>query len=81
MIRLSKVAPWNPALINGYRDRYATAGGRYFKVSAEYLYTPWFVSEIDADGNYIDTPEGGVCFTLAEARTFIEQLTRQTKED
>jgi hypothetical protein len=72
---LSQTASWNPALTNGYRDRYATVGGRYFKVSAEFLYTPWFISEITADGEWIPDGFSGIAFTLAEARTQISDAT------
>lgn len=47
---LHQTAPWNPRLRNGYRERYAQVGGRYFKVSADGLRSWWWCEEIDADG-------------------------------
>lgn len=69
-IRLSQTAPWNPALKNPYRTRYAEYGGRYFRVAAEDLRAPWFVEEINQDGRvlrYLD----GVAMNLAQARSII----------
>jgi hypothetical protein len=76
-IVLRKVAPWNSALRNTYRERYTEVGGRYFKVSADGLDTLWDVTEIDADGGLLFHKEGtdlvldswsDFAFTLAEAR-------------
>ena len=53
-ITLHQVAPWNRALRNTYRDRFAEVEGRYFKVSADGLQASWDVDEIDAEGNWID---------------------------
>ena len=49
-IRLSQTAPWNPALKNQYRTRYAEVDGHYFRVAAEDLNGLWFVDEISQDG-------------------------------
>lgn len=65
---LSQTAPWNPALVNGYRTRYTEVGGRFFKVSAEFLYTPWYVEEITRDGEWMPDGFSVIVFTLAEAR-------------
>lgn len=51
MIKLSQTATWNSSLTNPYRTRYATAGGRYFKVSAQHLNDMWAVEEINEDGS------------------------------
>lgn len=90
-IRLSKIAPWNSGLRNGYRDRFAEVDGRYFKVSAESLDSLWAVEEVDADGETLwDTPDGKYDYKrhgeidlkffawamrLSEARELIERET------
>jgi len=51
---LHQVAPWNTALRNPYRTRYAVVGDRYFRMCAEDLAPSWEVDEIDADGNWLD---------------------------
>jgi hypothetical protein len=78
---LSKIAPWNPRLRNTYRERYAEAGGRYFKVSAEWLDSPWWVEEIDFDGEPVREPSGDFRFLklalrLSDARALIEDATQ-----
>lgn len=75
-VTLHKTAPWNPRLRNGYRDRYATANGRFYKVYAEWLNAPWWVTQIDADGVEIVSDTYEVVFllqasTLADARAII----------
>ncbi|WNN96008.1 hypothetical protein SEA_HIRKO_58 [Arthrobacter phage Hirko] len=78
MVKLTQVASWNPSLTNPYRTRYATAGGRYFEIRADGLYTPWFVDEITADGEYIgpaDPAGSSIVFRLSDARALIEALT------
>lgn len=81
-IVFSQTAPWNPRLTNPYRTRYATAAGRYFKVEADGLYTPWFISEITADGEWIVTGASGLAFNLNEARKAIENaVTTTTTEE
>jgi hypothetical protein len=67
-IKLSQTAPWNPRLINGYKDRYTEAGGRYFKVHAEYIGGIWYIEEIDKDGESLWQNYSDLAFTLAEAR-------------
>lgn len=78
MVKLTQTASWNPRLTNPYRTRYATAGGRYFKVWAETLASLYLVEEITADGEFIDyVGEGGNCvvFRLSDARKLIEEAT------
>ena len=70
-IRLTQTAPWNPALKNYYRTRYAEAGGRYFRVAAEDLNGLWFVEEINQDGQVIGDAGGGIAMNLDEARSII----------
>lgn len=90
-ITLSQTASWNRQLRNGYRTRYATAAGRFFKVSATSLHSMWDVDEINADGSMYVAPlvadpdpadaadwDFGIntaVFTLAEARALIEKET------
>lgn len=71
MITLSQTAPWNPELTNPYRTRWAAAGGRYFKVSAETMTGTWDVDEVSAAGEWLDY--WGCALTLAEAREAIER--------
>lgn len=75
-VTLHKTAPWNPRLRNGYRERYATAHGRFYKVYAEWLNAPWWVEQIDADGETISGEDHYPVFmtgaqTLADARAVI----------
>lgn len=86
-IALSKTAPWNSALTNGYRDRFAQVGERRFKVYAESLEAGWYIEEVDHDGEPLvksfDTSrprdewfEFGFmasAMTLAEARRIIAE--------
>ena len=90
-VRLSQVAPWNPRLRNGYRDRFTEVAGRYFMVSADSLDSMWTVAEVDFDGEPLwDTPDGKFDYSrypdanltflhfaarLSEAREQIEEET------
>jgi hypothetical protein len=76
-IVLSQIASWNPKLTNPYRTRWATAGGRYFEVRADFLYTPWFVSEVTAEGEWMPEGFSSIAFTLAEARAQIAEATKE----
>jgi hypothetical protein len=83
-VRLSQTAPWattqeinlNSRLRNTYRDRFAYVAGRRFKLSAEYLYSPWWIEEVDHDGEPLWNEEDGFkfgrwAFRLSEAREII----------
>lgn len=78
-IRLSQTAPWNTALKNPYRTRYAEAGGRYFRVAAEDLKAPWFVDEIRHDGTTIRGLDG-IAMNLDQARSMIAAEMGQDPE-
>ena len=89
-IVLSQVAPWNPALRNPYRTRWTTAGGRFFKVEADGLYTLWSVSEVDEAGELIPVRDGfrvvavaglhTYALNLADARAKIAEYVRNGPE-
>jgi hypothetical protein len=79
-IRLSQTAPWNPALRNPYRTRYAEQAGRYFTVRADYLTAPWFVWEIDRDGTDVGPVGGGVAMNLTQARAMIAAALADTPD-
>lgn len=80
-IILSQTAPWNPRLRNGYRDRYTEAGGRYFKIHAEYLGGVWFIEEIDKDGESLWQNYSDLALRLSEARQKIEaEVNRAASE-
>ena len=86
-VTLTQVASRNTSPTNPYRTRYATSGGRFFKVSASSLDSAWYVEELNEDGTtvarpLIDNPDyrnvddwdfgfSSWVFTLAEARTEI----------
>lgn len=75
MIRLSQTAPWNRRLTNPYRTRYAEYSGRYFQIEADRLDAPWFVWEIDRDGNLLGGPDAAfvvIAMNLPQARRAIE---------
>lgn len=77
-VRLSQTAPWNPALTNPYRTRYAEAGGRYFKVHSDRLDGVWIVDEITAAGDFVDAAGfPGIAFRLSEAREIIAAAIEQ----
>lgn len=79
MVKLSQIASWNPALTNPYRTRWATAGGRYFEVEAKELRGVWYIHEVDTDGQWLGPDAfGAIAFTLAEARTLIDNETTET---
>lgn len=74
-IRFSQTAPWNSRLTNPYRTRYTEVGGRYFRVEADRLEAPWFVWEIDADGDLVEgRPSVALCWNLTIARQAIINL-------
>jgi hypothetical protein len=56
-VKLHKHAPWrtgwDPALCRTYREWFTEVDGRYFRVSAEGLYTWWDLEEITADGAWV----------------------------
>jgi len=81
-ITLCRTAPWNPALRNSYRDRFAEHAGRFWKVSADSLDSMWWVEEIDRDGQpfmagseYVSPC--GWALRLSEARDLIADFCRQ----
>lgn len=76
-ITLTQTAKWNSRLTNPYRTRYAEAGGRYFRVSAQTLNSLWDIEEINADGT--DQLDGyfDYAFTLAEARNRIAEAVAE----
>jgi hypothetical protein len=57
-ITLHKVAPWNPALRNTYRERFTQVGTRMFMVRSGSLNGFWHVEEVNADGDHHIRPEG-----------------------
>lgn len=69
-ISLHRTAPWNRALRNTYRERYATAAARFFKVEAEFLDSPWYVHEITEDGTWVRII--ALCWNLTAARQAIQ---------
>ncbi|UVF61152.1 hypothetical protein SEA_AOKA_28 [Arthrobacter phage Aoka] len=70
-VRLSMRAPWDQSLGNPYRTRWAEVNGRYFRVAAETLDTPWLVDEVTAAGEWLDMVPDGVTFRLSDARMAI----------
>lgn len=84
MIRLSQAAPWNKALTNPYRTRYAEHGGRYFRIEADRLDAPWFVWEIDREGNLLDGPDAAfvaIAMNLPQVRRAIEMRAAGSSTD
>lgn len=62
MIRLSQTAPWNSALRNGYRERFAQVGERKFMISASSLNSGWTVEEVDDKGGTLWDSPSGECY-------------------
>lgn len=73
-IRLSQTAPWDSALGNPYRTRWAQVGDRMFKVSTDCLNGVWSVEQVTADGQWILDSDVRIAMTLAEAREAIAEL-------
>lgn len=86
-IRLSQRAPWNSALGNPYRTRWAQVGDRKYKVYADSLNGVWMIEEVDHDGEQLHHGRGlepedwyghvAFAFNLTEARAAIAEHAAQ----
>lgn len=73
----------NNRLGNPYRTRYALVDGRRFKIESDRLDAPWFVWEVQEDGNVADHARDFVAlaFNLAHVRLAIQMRVDGKTED
>lgn len=72
---LSRTAQWDASITSDANfnvDRYAMVGNRKFHVYNKFNRGPWFVEEVDAQGNQIELL--GLRFKLADVRALIAKV-------